>query len=354
MNLLRLLGLGRAKPRKQLIGELYYNLDSKTKKACVTSMESNSIHDNYDFTGEFVIPSEVTFNGAEYTVTTIGTAAFFECRTLNSIIIPDTVTNIEERAFENCIALTSVTLPKGLTVIKPWVFAWCKVLASITLPDSLTTIGKYAFSNCLNLNSIVIPEHVTAIRLCAFYNCWNFIDIIIPDSVAVIEYAAFYEDQSLRSITLGKGVTEIGRGVFACCKSLTTFNVDPDNPKFSSDGIALYNKDKTLFWKLACAVTSVVIPNTVTRIYFGALFNSMNMDSVTIPSSVTEIMDLAFHNVFIKDLYVSWTTPLQMSANMFTHTTIHTLHVPAGTKELYAVADGWKIAKEIVEDAPTG
>ena len=51
--------------------------------------------------GEYVIP---------YSVTSIGTHAFYECSRLTSVTIPNSVTSIGDRAFMYCSGLTSVTL----------------------------------------------------------------------------------------------------------------------------------------------------------------------------------------------------------------------------------------------------
>lgn len=57
----------------------------------------------------------------------------------------------------------------------------------------------------------------------------------------------------------------------------------------------------------------------------------------------------------MSDCYISAMTPPTLSES-FTSTNIHmesTLHVPKGTKDLYAVAVGWKDFRRIVDDAST-
>ena len=51
---------------------------------------------------EIAIPSTVIIEGIEYTVTSIGDSAFYECYKLTSIGIPNSVTSIGDRAFYNC------------------------------------------------------------------------------------------------------------------------------------------------------------------------------------------------------------------------------------------------------------
>ncbi len=80
---------------------------------------------------EIVIPSEI--DGKRVTV--IGDNAFFDCKSLKSINIPDSVTEIGTRAFYGCKSLTLITVPDSVKVIKPFAFRECTSLTSIKLPD---------------------------------------------------------------------------------------------------------------------------------------------------------------------------------------------------------------------------
>ncbi len=53
-----------------------------------------------------VIPENISYNGAEYSVTSIGNSAFEGCSRLTSITIPDSVTSIGDYAFRWCDSLT--------------------------------------------------------------------------------------------------------------------------------------------------------------------------------------------------------------------------------------------------------
>ncbi len=73
----------------------------------------------------------------------------------NSIIPTDgSVTSIASSAFYFCRSLTSITIPDSVTSIGVFAFYGCSSLTSITIPNSVTSIGDYAFSYCHSLTTI--------------------------------------------------------------------------------------------------------------------------------------------------------------------------------------------------------
>jgi len=67
--------------------------------------------------GEFSIPSSVSYNGDNYSVTAIGNDAFDWCESLTSVFIPNSVASIGNDAFWGCTKLSSVTIPSGVKSI---------------------------------------------------------------------------------------------------------------------------------------------------------------------------------------------------------------------------------------------
>ena len=66
---------------------IYYNLITKGKIAEVTSNPNK-------YTGSVVIPEKVTYESVEYSVTSIGEYAVYDCSGLTSVTIPNSVTSI--------------------------------------------------------------------------------------------------------------------------------------------------------------------------------------------------------------------------------------------------------------------
>ena len=179
----------------------------------------------------------------------------------------------------------------------------CKESASgaITIPSEIdgkpvTSIGNGAFWGCTGLTSITIPNSVTSIGGEAFRGCTGLTSITIPNSVTSIGDYAFYKCTGLTSITIPNSVTSIGDLAFEDCTGLTSINVASDNNYYSSNNGVLFNKKKTALIRYpeGKSQTSYTIPNSVTRIGYGAFRGCTGLTSITIPNSVTSIASWAF------------------------------------------------------------
>ena len=257
---------------------------------------------NYIFSNPFIvidINMVVICDG----VTSIGDAAFSQCRSLTSVTIPNSVTGIGDFAFSDCSNLTSVTIPDSVTSIGDGAFSSCTSLTSVTIPSSVTSIGDYAFYGCSSLASVSIPNSVTSIGGYAFdatpwlqshgdFAILNHIllryqgsetDVTIPDGVTSIAGGAFSGCESLTSVTIPDGVTSIAGRAFYECRRLTSVSIPNSVTSIGDDAFSGC-------WSL----TSVTIPSSVTSIGDYAFFGCDSLTSVTIPDSVTSIGRSAF------------------------------------------------------------
>lgn len=153
-------------------------------------------------------------------VISIGKKAFYNCRQIWNISIPESVTEIGDAAFEWCTGLTNITIPDSVTDMGEQTFTWCNGLKSVTLSNNLTKIGDKAIWGCNGLTSITIPYGVTEIGEWAFYECTGLTDITIPNSVTEIGDYAFNGCTGLTDITIPDSVTEIGRSAFYGCTNI--------------------------------------------------------------------------------------------------------------------------------------
>ncbi len=214
------------------------------KEAEVTNRWGGSSDGWGSYKGSVTIPATVTYDGVEYSVTSIGTYAFYYCygltsieipnsilsignyafigcTGLTSITIPSSISSIENSTFYGCTGLTSITIPNSISRIENSTFYGCTGLTSITIPSSISSIEPSTFSGCTGLTSITIPSSISRIENATFSGCTGLTSITIPSSIKSIEHYAFSGCSGLTSVTIGSGVKEIYSQAFASCKELT-------------------------------------------------------------------------------------------------------------------------------------
>lgn len=125
------------------------------------------------YEGDIIIPETVVSNRASYLVTSIGKNAFFDCKSLTSITLPNSIKMIKMGAFIFCSSLTSITIPNSVTTIEDNAFLCCSKLTSITIGNSVKSIGYCAFENCESLTEITLPNSVKSLGYYIFGNCFS-------------------------------------------------------------------------------------------------------------------------------------------------------------------------------------
>ena len=210
---------------------------------------------------EILVPSTVEYEGEEFSVVAIGTAAFYECKALTTVDFAENskVTEIGSSAFYACENLSSINFPEGLKTIEDGAFYACENLSSIKFPASLKIIQDGAFAECPNLESIDLPDGVVGIDKVAFMNS-GLKSVNLPTSVEAIGEMVFMGCSSLKSINLPANLTVIGAGAFSECTSLS----------------------------------SISFPDKLTYILAGAFADCTGLTSISIPASVQVIENDVF------------------------------------------------------------
>lgn len=213
------------------VGEHPFQWCSKLKSITVNedsetySNDENGVLFNKDKTVLVRYPqgNERTSYGIPDTVRTIHSRAFLDSYYLTSVIITDSVTAIDEFAFYSCGKLESVVISEGVTTIERDAFMLCSKLNSVTIPVGVTSIENGAFFMCYDLRDVTIPDTVKSIGNSAFSSC-DLISITIPSSVESIGGSAF-EGNPLTEVIISEGVKSIGPSAFEWCVDLRSVKI---------------------------------------------------------------------------------------------------------------------------------
>lgn len=233
--------------------------------------------------GSFMQHYSITEVYVSYSVATIENNAFKLCTNLQTLTFegsPSAVgMTVGKQAFMRCYALKNVIFEKesAVTEIGEEAFSSCNVLGDLTLPATLTKIGSLAFKDCLSIERVVIAEGNKNIEVAmdAFEGCVRLLTITIPSTMETLPIEAI-----------------------AACPSVRSIDIAENNPYFSSDGLIIYNANKTelLFYsKTITPENGEYTPiDSVVKIRGGAFRNNDRIKVLNIGKNVEEIGDYAF------------------------------------------------------------
>ena len=228
-------------------------------------------------------------------VTSIGNAAFRDCKELTSIVLPEDMRHIGTSAFYGCAGLTEVSIPETVESIGDSAFSDCTALTTMVLPSAVTTIAAYTFSNCSALTRVTLPAGLTSIELFAFERCTALEEIALPQSLTTIGDVAFSGCAALKEITIPENVEYISSHAFTKCKSLAAIHA---NRAYSDDGNGvLYNKEKTELVRCPEGFAGAyVIPDGVIALQPDAFADCVELTAITIPEGVVNFEGACFKN----------------------------------------------------------
>ncbi len=302
---------------------------------------------------EVVIPKTID----NRPVTSIGGYAFYNCKNIKRIDIPDSITRIDAGAFRYCSSLAAVVIPNSVTYIGQEAFygnsktdvyisdleKWCgitfanysanplnnsgnlyineRLVTDAEIPDNLTKINDYAFYKCNSIESVTIPDSITNIGNQAFYNCGNLKKVFITDfekwckidfsdnaSNPLCNSADLYLNDSLvTDIAIPKNITAVKDHTFCGCTSITGLTIHNNVERIGNyafrgcinlKGVTIPDSVTSIgdFAFARCSFESIVIPDNVTSIGKNVFGGCADLTSVTVGNGITQISDNAFYN----------------------------------------------------------
>ena len=339
---------------------IYYNI-----------LDSANVEVTHDIEGAYTgfvdIPDAVSYDGNVYQVTAIGEAAFYHCKTLTGVSIPDAVTRIEAVAFNYCVLLGNVDLPSSLNYIGSAAFGRCPAMTRIFIPKFVNRIEAGAFSECPGLETIqvesgnstyssgstntiifrpthllvagcknsVISSNVWYIGDYAFYGCEGLKELNLPSSIKSIGDWSFDRCDSLTSVELPTSVYYIGYGAFSNCRSLQ---------RFSAEEVEYIG----MFAFAAChKLTDVNLGHSLTWIDKEAFDWCDALETIDLPESLNKISADAFSACTALTTVICRATTPPAATDAFAESYFGdiydqvTLYVPRESIDAYAVADEW-------------
>lgn len=244
----------------------------------------------------------------------IGGEAFYGCKNLKKLTIPETVEYIGGSAFYGCSNIWSLTynainaecesfmepnaplekivigdkvrrLPNGIFSGREF--------TEVALPSCLERIDDYAFSGCENLTTINLSDSIRYIGDNAFYGCSSLKNIHWPLRLTTIGNYAFRQT-ALETISLPEGVTSVGDGAFSTCPAKTVYIPSTANVE---DNFT-YN-----FWQKEggnCVITCMSpIPHPVARHW------DVGVAAIKVPAELVEQYKAQFPDIADKIMVVN-------------------------------------------------
>lgn len=308
----------------------------------------------------FVIPE---------TTKIIGHSAFMDAKA-EKVVLPQGLTTIEGRAFEGS-SVRSMEMPDSVTKLGKLVFRFCFQLEHIRLSDRLSIIPEQTFSRCLQLKRLEIPKSVKRIYYSAIAWSDGLESLKLNDGLEEIvdEGPMLGVNGDLRELNLPKTLKKVPGGVFNYSPYIKEFNLDPDNPYFSTIDGALCSKDgKTLYsvpnvnrcsyevpegievigeraLSFLPSLLTVELPSTLRTIGCRTFQGCDSLTCIKIPAGVTKVDIYSLWADNLKTVIMRCAIPPKMTGIVNDDKWIYRdvdLLVPRDSVALYMQASGWK------------
>lgn len=165
-------------------------------------------------------------------------------------------------------------------------------------------IGANCFEGRTWFNSVTIQKGVTQIGEAAFRECSGMTSVVIPEGVTAIRESTFERCYKLSSVELPDSMLRIGKSAFEYCHRLTSIDLkrvrNIGERAFHACGFTSLDLPDSLYIIGADAfsscnkLTALVIPGSITSIGKGAISFCWELTSVVISEGVSSISPAMF------------------------------------------------------------
>lgn len=158
-------------------------------------------------------------------VRSIGSEAFRDHPTLETVILPEELESISSGAFAGCTALTRIDLPDGLRRLGQGAFGGCTALTGIALPSGLRSVGRSTFEGCTALREVKLPVAAEKLDHAAFAGCTALEEIMLPEGLTELAGKVFEGCTRLQRVVLPRSLAQVDMfmNTFENCPELTLY-----------------------------------------------------------------------------------------------------------------------------------
>lgn len=266
-------------------------------------------------------------------ITSIGKLAFARCTNITTINLPNSLTNLGESSFYQCLNICSINLPVSIKKIPYGVFRNCRNITNISLPETLSVISNYVFYGCTSLKAINLPNSATNLGHNIFNGCVNLRSVKLPADLRRIPDQIFSFCNSLTNFALPEKIQSIGNGAFSACVNIQAILIPPGVTNIGSSSFS------------GCTnLENPIFPDSLFSVGTSAYLGCKKISQITVPSSIKSIGMTAFYScTALTNLTISSTNPPLLGGAAFgdCHPSLK-IHVPSPTAASnYKIAPGW-------------
>ncbi len=223
--------------------------------------------------------------------------AFANTKLLNDVTIHEE-TPLNVSMFENS-AIENIVINKEVIYDKTFINSSLK---EVTFTKENITIGKNAFAGCKQLQTLNFPnaKNVT-ISAQAFANT-GITTLVLPNGDVYINDEAF-KGSSIEKLVLSANTKLHMQGTpFIDCEYFNSLEINGTNTLYTVEDNVLYSNTKDTIVLVPTNVKVNSFASTITKIGHGAFAGNNVIESLTLPSTITDVEDFAFAYSNIKTI----------------------------------------------------